>query len=116
MKTTVEPKRMKVAINAQKSLLINIVGVFRGAQKVHRQSEHTLVIGADELLEGGVIPLLSGPDQRRLVQHDARLQGQGGGSNLPVQHLLGRLPRRNVTESKPTRGRSSSGRGRVRRF
>jgi hypothetical protein len=74
VKTAIEPEVLKVAEYPQERFLVHIVSIFGGSQKVHGKAEHTLVIGANELLKGGMIALLSRPDQRRLVNLHARFR------------------------------------------
>ena len=62
MEAAIEPKRMQVAINPQKRLLINVAGVLRRAQQVHGQTEHTLVIRAHQLLKGILVAALRRPN------------------------------------------------------
>jgi len=62
METAIEPERVQVAINPQKRLLINVAGVFRGAQQVHGQAKHTLVVRAHQLLEGFLVAALRRPN------------------------------------------------------
>src|SRR5579864_3573234 len=97
MKTTVETERVQIPVDPQKYFLIYVVSVLGRLQQVHRQPEHTLVVGAYELLEGGMIARLRRPDQRPFIHPDARFQGHDGGSALSVQHSLGRNTVENVT-------------------
>jgi hypothetical protein len=63
MEAAIEPERIDAAEHAQKSLLKDVTCVFLGAQQVHREPEHTLVVSADELFESVLIAALNGPDQ-----------------------------------------------------
>ena len=58
VKAAVEPERMNVPVDPQKGFLINIAGVLGGAQQVHGEPKHTLVVSADQLLEGVLITVL----------------------------------------------------------
>jgi hypothetical protein len=53
---------MQVSIDTQKRFLIHVAGVFRRAQKVHREPEHTLVVRANQLLESVLVAGLSSPN------------------------------------------------------
>jgi hypothetical protein len=53
---------MKVPEYTEERLLVHVPGVFRGAQQVHGEPEHTLVIGADQLLKCILVSALGGPD------------------------------------------------------
>jgi hypothetical protein len=53
---------MQVPEHTEERFLVHVPGVFRGAQQVHGEPKHTLVIGADQLLEGILVSALGGPD------------------------------------------------------
>jgi hypothetical protein len=84
MKAAVEPETIQIAVYPQKRFLVNILRVLRGPQQVHREPEHTLVVGAYELPEGVLIASLSSPYERLLVCLKARVLGQRGGSATHV--------------------------------
>jgi hypothetical protein len=67
MKTAIEPKRIDAAKHTQESLLENVTCVFLGTQQIHSEPKHTLVVGADELLESILIAALHGPDQAGFI-------------------------------------------------
>ena len=55
------------AKHAQESLLKDVTCVFLGAQQVHGEPEHTLVVRADQLLEGVLIAALDCPNQAGFI-------------------------------------------------
>ena len=67
MEAAIEPERIDAAEDAQESLLEDVTCVFLGTQQVDREPEHTLIIGADELLESVLIAALDGPDQAGFI-------------------------------------------------
>jgi hypothetical protein len=62
MKAAIEAEGMQVAVHAKKRLLIHVPRIFRRPQQIHRKPEHTLIIGADQLLEGFLVAALSCPN------------------------------------------------------
>jgi hypothetical protein len=70
VKAAIEPERIEIPVDPQKRLLVNIPSIFRGPQQIHGEPEHTLVVSADQLLEGILVAALGGPNQRiRLGTH-----------------------------------------------
>src|SRR5580658_4053875 len=85
MKTTIEPEFVQVFIDPQERFLVNVLRILGRPQQIHRQAEHTLVVGANQLLKRGAVASLSGLDQRRFFQLPTRLLGQKRSSTLSVQ-------------------------------
>ena len=54
---------MQIPVDLQKSLLVDVAGLFGRAQQVHRDAEHTMVVRPHQTLKGVLIALLGGPDQ-----------------------------------------------------
>ena len=67
MKTAIEAERVDVLVDPQESLLVHVPGIFRRAQKIEREPEHTMIVGAHQLLESVLVAALNGPDQRRFI-------------------------------------------------
>ena len=64
METAIEPECVQVPIDPEKRLLVNVARILRRAEEVYGQSEHTLVVCADQLLESVLVAGLGRPDQR----------------------------------------------------
>ena len=62
MKAAIETERVQVPVNPEKRLLIDVPGVLRRAEQIHGQPEHTLVVGADQLLESVLVAALCRPN------------------------------------------------------
>jgi len=62
VKTAIEPEGINAAEDAQEGLLKDVTCVFLGAEQVDGEPEHTLVVSADELLEGILIAALDSPN------------------------------------------------------
>jgi hypothetical protein len=62
MEGAIEPERVQVAIDPEKRFLVDIARVLRRAEKVHGQSEHTLVVGANQQPESVLVAGLGRPD------------------------------------------------------
>jgi hypothetical protein len=67
MEAAIEPERIDAAKYAQERLLENVTCVFLGPQQIDSEPKHTLVVGADELLESVLIAALDGPDQAGFI-------------------------------------------------
>jgi hypothetical protein len=64
MKAAIEPERIEVPVDPEEGLLVDIARIFRRPQQVHGEPKHTLVVSADQLLEGFLVAALSRPNQR----------------------------------------------------
>jgi hypothetical protein len=64
MKAAIEPERIEVPVDPQERFLVDIARIFRGPQQVHGEPKHTLVVSADQLLEGVLVAALGRPNQR----------------------------------------------------
>jgi hypothetical protein len=63
VETAIEPERMQVPEDPEERFLVDIAGVLGGAEKIHGQPEHTLVICPDQLLKSILVARLGRPDQ-----------------------------------------------------
>jgi hypothetical protein len=64
MKAAVEPERIEVPVDPEERFLVDIPRIFRRPQQVHGEAEHTLVVSADQLLEGVLVSALGRPNER----------------------------------------------------
>jgi hypothetical protein len=64
MKAAIEPERMEVPVDPQERFLIDIPRIFRRPQQVHGEPKHTLVVSANQLLEGILVAALGRPNER----------------------------------------------------
>jgi hypothetical protein len=62
MEGTIEPEGVQVAIDPEERFLVDVARVLRRAEEVHGQSEDTLVVGANQLLESVLVAALGRPD------------------------------------------------------
>ena len=58
---------VEVAVHPQKRLLVHVAGVLRRAQQVHGEPEHTLVVGAHQLLERVLVAALGRANQNGFI-------------------------------------------------
>src|SRR3954453_15750945 len=62
VEAAIEPERMEVPEDPEKSLLIHVSCVLRRPEEVHGKSKHTLVVGPYQLLERVLVTRLGRPD------------------------------------------------------
>src|SRR6266446_6296121 len=81
MKAAIKPERMDVPIDPQEGFLINVTRVLRRPEQVHGEPQDTLVVGADQLLEGILVTALDSANYGGFVHL----------SNSPCAHRAGRV-------------------------
>ena len=64
LKAAIEAERIEAPIDPEEGFLVDIARIFRGPQQVHGEPKDTLVVSADQLLEGVLVAALGRPDQR----------------------------------------------------
>ena len=62
MEAAIEPEGVQIPIDPEKRLLVYVARILRRAEEVHGQSEHTLVVRANQLLESVLVAGLSRPN------------------------------------------------------
>jgi hypothetical protein len=64
VKAAIEAEGIEAPIDPQERFLVDIARIFRGPQQVHSEPKDTLVVSADQLLEGVLVAALGRPNQR----------------------------------------------------
>jgi len=67
MEAAIKAKAVQASVGAQKRLLVDIPGIVRIAEQIQGPTEHSLVVGAHQLLEGVLVASLRSPDQIRFI-------------------------------------------------
>src|SRR5260370_13245746 len=102
MKAAIEPEGMNVPVDRQEGCLINVPRVLRRPQQIHGEPQDTLVVGADQLLEGILVAALDSANYGGFVHL----------SNSPCAHRAGRVlehnPRVYRDPLRPTQDRRGS--------
>src|SRR5258708_23956685 len=85
VKTAIKPERVNIPVDSQEGFLINVARVLGRPQQVHGEPQDTLVVGADQLLEGILVTALDGANYGGFVHL----------SNSPCAHRAGRVLQHN---------------------
>src|SRR5579859_3337943 len=85
MKAAIEPERMNVPVDPQEGFLINIPCVLGRTQQIHSEPQHTLIVGANQLLEGILVTTLDSAYYGGFVHL----------GNSPCAHRAGRVLQHN---------------------